>query len=144
MKNKNRVPAIKLNDQAALDYTLYMMMTGFFKETKCVSYALEEKLLHCYHDQTPVEREVMESICADAVDHYLPAVLPEYIQNCRVQVKLQRQSKDSVTTLVFDGGFFVLEISARINGARRVLISYTFKEEDSAPLSGEETIRYKV
>ena len=41
---KETVPPIKLNDQAALDYTLYMMLTGCFKKTECKSQALEEQL----------------------------------------------------------------------------------------------------
>ena len=48
MKNYNRVPSIKLNNQAALDYTLYMMTSGCFKKCEINSLILEEQLYHRY------------------------------------------------------------------------------------------------
>ena len=117
MKTNRRIPSIKLNDQAAMDYALYMMMSSFFKKV-----------------------EVMENMCVGAVDHYLPLVLPEYIQNCQVQASFRRGNADGVTTFIFDGGIFTLELFAKINGARRTLIGYVFQEEGADPVSGKITI----
>ena len=86
----------------------------------------------------------MENMCVGAVDHYLPLVLPEYIQNCQVQASVRRGNADGVTTFIFDGGIFTLELFAKINGARRTLIGYVFQEEGADPVSGKITIRYRA
>ena len=87
MKTNRRIPSIKLNDQAAMDYALYMMMSSFFKKVESLSPIFEEQLLLRYRTQSAKSQEVMENMCVGAVDHYLPLVLPEYIQNCQKQQK---------------------------------------------------------
>ena len=90
MKTNRRIPSIKLNDQAAMDYALYMMMSSFFKKVESLSPIFEEQLLLRYRTQSAKSQEVMENMCVGAVDHYLPLVLPEYIQNCQVQASFRR------------------------------------------------------
>lgn len=144
MKTNRRIPSIKLNDQAAMDYALYMMMSSFFKKVESLSPIFEEQLLLRYRTQSAKSQEVMENMCVGAVDHYLPLVLPEYIQNFQVQVSFRRGNADGVTTFIFDGGIFTLELFAKINGARRTLIGYVFQEEGADPVSGKITIRYRA
>ena len=124
MKNYNRVPSIKLNNQAALDYTLYMMTSSRFKRYEINSLILEEQLYHRYRELRPVERDILENICVGISDHYLLKVLPAYIWDCKVSVRLKKHPEDGFTSVIFDGSIFALEISARISGARRVLFSY--------------------
>ncbi len=42
MKTNRRIPSIKLNDQAAMDYALYMMMSSFFKKVESLSPIFEK------------------------------------------------------------------------------------------------------
>ena len=144
MKNYNRVPSIKLNNQAALDYTLYMMTSSRFKRCEISSLILEEQLYHRYRRLRPAERDVLEKICIGASDHYFPSVLPAYIWDCKVCVRLKKHPEDGFTSVIFDGSIFVLEISAQISGARRVLFSYEYREEDGKTITGTVAIRHRV
>ena len=144
MKNYNRVPSIKLNNQAALDYTLYMMTSSRFKRCEINSLILEEQLYHRYRELRPVERNILENICVGISDHYLLKVLPPYIWDCKVSVRLKKHPEDGFTSVIFDGSIFALEISARISGARRVLFSYEYREEDGETITGTVTIRHRA
>ena len=105
---KETVPPIKLNDQAALDYTLYMMLTGCFKKTKCKSQALEEQLYLRYRNQSSIEKEVLENICVGITDFFLPSKVPSEIWKYMVEIQLEKNPEDAFTTVIADGGFFVL------------------------------------
>ena len=45
--------------------------------------------------------------------------------------------------ILIDGGFFSFEVSARISGARRVLVTYKYQDEDGASLSNRVTVRLR-
>ena len=140
---KETVPPIKLNDQAALDYTLYMMLTGCFKKTECKSQALEEQLYLRYRNQSSFEKEVLENICVGITDFFLPSKVPSEIWKYMVEIQLEKNPEDAFTTVIADGGFFVLRASAEITGARRALFCYSFSDDDGLYRSGSVTVRQR-
>ena len=122
MKTNRRIPSIKLNDQAAMDYALYMMMSSFFKKVESLSPIFEEQLLLRYRTQSAKSQEVMENMCVGAVDHYLPLVLPEYIQNCQVQASFRsRQAFEEAMRMVLRH-LSLTEASSPLNSLRKSMV----------------------
>lgn len=140
---KETVPPIKLNDQSAIDYTLYMMLTGCFKKTTCLSPVIENQLLFHYRSQDPKVQSVIETICMAVTDKYLPQELPKEIWEYMVEIHLRKGQDDNPTTILIDGSFFSFEVSAKISGARRVLVTYKYQDEDGASLSNRVTVRLR-
>ena len=121
-----------------------MMTSGCFKKCEINSLILEEQLYHRYRGLRSVERDLLERICAGISDYYLLKVLPAYIWDCKVCVRLKKHPEDGFTSVIFDGSIFVLEISARISGARRVLFSYEYREDDGKTKTGTVSIRHRA
>ena len=138
-----RVVSVSINNQSAIDYTLYMMLTGCFKKTTCLSPVIENQLLFHYRSQDPNVQSVIETICMAVTDKYLPQELPKEIWEYMVEVHLRKGQDDNPTTILIDGSFFSFEVSARISGARRVLVTYKYQDEDGASLSNRVTVRLR-
>ena len=66
-----------------------MMTSSRFKRYEINSLILEEQLYHRYRELRPVERDILENICVGISDHYLLKVLPAYIWDCKVSVRLK-------------------------------------------------------
>lgn len=138
-----RVVSVSINNQSAIDYTLYMMLTGCFKKTTCLSPVIENQLLFHYRSQDPKVKSVIETLCMAVTDKYLPQELPKAIWDYMVEVHLRKGQDDNPTTILIDGGFFSFEVSAKISGARRVLVNYKYQDEDGASLSNRVTVRLR-
>ena len=121
MKTNRRIPSIKLNDQAAMDYALYMMMSSFFKKVESLSPIFEEQLLLRYRTQSAKSQEVMENMCVGAVDHYLPLVLPPLFYRNISKTARYRQAFEEAMRMVLRH-LSLTEASSPLNSLRKSMV----------------------
>ena len=117
-----RIPSIKLNDQAAMDYALYMMMSSFFKKVESLSPIFEEQLLLRYRTQSAKSQEVMENMCVGAVDHYLPLVtiFPLFYRNISKTARYRQAFEEAMRMVLRH--LSLTEASSPLNSLRKSMV----------------------
>lgn len=127
------------NDQAALEYALYMIVGSYFPKTiREKSKFQEQKLFLYYQEQKRENQYFLEEQCIRYAEHTLLPMIPEKIWEQKVEVHFRRV-KGAKRCICFKGKDFVLAVSAEYKGRRKADFASCFKiAADREPTCFEE------
>lgn len=125
MKSKDDV-------QKALDYAVYMMVSGNFKGCHVRSRIAEKKLYLHFCEMSGSKRDAIEDNCAFLADRILmnPANLPISIWDETVSVAFSGHTERKATSVVFLGKGWVLEITSFYKGEKKQSFYISFSSKD--------------
>lgn len=121
---KNATDTLRTS-QDALDYIIYMMISGSFAESRMKSPFLERKLLLGYREIKEKDRDRLEDITAYLTDKVMGNIFPEDIWNDKVNTYLIRNRKTGHVEVVCCSRRFILQMSGRYAGGGKQ--DFTFR-----------------
>ena len=107
------------NDQAALEYALYMIVGSCFKKTICERSKFQErKLFLHYQEQKREIQYVLEDQCIRYTEEVLMPMLPESVGEMEAEVHF-RKMKDGRTCICFRNSALVIAVTAEYRGRKK-------------------------
>lgn len=101
---------ITSNNQAALDYALYMIAASYFKKATCTSGLMEKKLLINYKTQKLDSQYHMEECCIRYMEKELRKILPKDLWEQEVTVSLVKKANEPTTEICFHSSKYILRL----------------------------------
>ncbi|GEM_PF-311018 len=117
--------------QDALDYIIYMMLSGSFKGSRMKSPLLERKLLLGYREIKEKDRERLEDITAYLTDAVMGNIFPEDIWNGTVNTYLVKNPATGHVEVRCCTDRLVLQMSGRFVNPGRQDFIFRLTEKDA-------------
>lgn len=118
---------VEMNNQAALDYVLYMIAGSYFKKASCERSQYQERRLFMEYFQEAKENQyLMEELCITYMEKALMKKLPQEIWEQEVTAHLVKLPDMRNTCVIFKGESFRLELTARKTSSRRISVTCMF------------------
>ena len=95
-----------INNQAAFEYTLFMIASSYFKSTRCRNKALEKKMLLSYKELKKESQFLMEDICIRFMNKLIRKI-PREALNEKFVVELRR-AENAPTEILFISKKYIL------------------------------------
>lgn len=90
----------KQETQRVFDYCLYMMLTSYFKASRCRSRQMEKKLFLDYKEYNLNKVYAMEEAAIKFVEEQVMPIFPKEALNQSVEVRMIPDKEQAVTKLV--------------------------------------------
>lgn len=106
MYSMNSALQREINRQRALDYSMYMMLSSYFKGSICKSTFLEKRLYLYYKEQKPDTQVELEEKCIRLIEQEILPQIPKACLDDKVQIKLtQGEPREAVMISVYGCGY---------------------------------------
>ncbi len=99
------------NDQAAFEYTLYMIASSYFDKATCITDLTERNLLLHYKEQKESAQLNMEDYCIRFMECFEDRLGENFFAK-EVNVRLIREKEDRPISVIFTGKDMELKLSA--------------------------------
>lgn len=113
------------NNQVAFEYAIYMMVSSYFKTSRCTSKILEQSMRLQYVEQKERTQLQMEDTILSFIEKKMVPLLPESIWDEDVKVIFQPSDDKELNHILFVGKDKVLEVHCLYKGSRSK-IQYSF------------------
>lgn len=121
---------IKMKNQAAMEYAMYMISSSYFEKVICPKSKMYEKTLFLYYKEEKNQTQyLMEDLCIKYMDEFVKKTLPDKIWKQCVEVHLVKDDKVKITNIIFVGKYFTLKLIPQIRGGQKVNITCIYKEK---------------
>lgn len=126
---------IKITNQEAMDYTLYMIAGSYFDKAVCRRGRYQESRLFLYYKEQNNEIQyLMEELCIAFVEQVLQKMLPEQVWQQKVEARLLQFKDAGSLSICFAGPRGSMLLTAELQKRNRVRMTCEYLQKDQDPL----------
>ena len=119
----------KTEKQRAFDYSMYAMLSSYFKKTFCTSNMQKQKLCLAYQELKDTEKQQFDEKSINLIEKELLPNLPEWFFNQQMRILLIGNEEEENTEIRLQNRKYVLRVKVLYHPKKLVLLHEVWKRK---------------